>query len=145
MTQEVEAEAAGVLLKIAVPEGEVPVGTTIAFIGEQGEAVPDVSGNGKVAAPEEPKAEEPAAGRAGARARARAAPRPWPAGRASGSRPRRSRAGSPGERGIELASIAGTGPDGRIIAEDVDRAAAARAVPGRAAGLSRPARRRASR
>src|SRR2546428_5301561 len=60
VTQEVEAEAAGVLLRIAVPEGEVPVGTTIAFIGEQGEAVPDVSGNGKVeAAPEEPKAAEP--------------------------------------------------------------------------------------
>ena len=28
VTQEVEAEAAGVLLKIAVPEGEVPVGQT---------------------------------------------------------------------------------------------------------------------
>jgi len=46
VTQEVEAEAAGVLLKIAVAEGEVPVGTTIAFIGEKGESVPDVSGNG---------------------------------------------------------------------------------------------------
>src|SRR5439155_18456315 len=58
-TQEVEAEAAGVLLKIAVAEGEVPVGTTIAFIGETGESVPDVSGNGKVSAPskEEPKKE----------------------------------------------------------------------------------------
>src|SRR3990170_2912046 len=39
VTQEVEAEAAGVLLRIAVSEGEVPVGTTIAFIGEPGEAV----------------------------------------------------------------------------------------------------------
>ena len=36
VTQEVEAEAAGVLLKIAVSEGEVPVGTTIAFIGADG-------------------------------------------------------------------------------------------------------------
>src|SRR5947207_5834127 len=61
VTQEVEAEAGGVLLKIAVAEGEVPVGTTIAFIGEAGEDVPDVSGNGKVSAPpaEKPKAEEP--------------------------------------------------------------------------------------
>src|SRR5262245_26361952 len=61
VTQEVEAEANGVLLKIAVSEGEVPVGTTIAFIGEKGEAVPDVSGNGKVSAPaqEDPKVEEP--------------------------------------------------------------------------------------
>src|SRR5207248_8267508 len=48
VTQEVEAEANGVLLKIAVAEGEVPVGTTIAFIGEQGEALPDGSVNGRV-------------------------------------------------------------------------------------------------
>src|SRR6186713_3723725 len=40
VTQEVEAEAAGVLLKIAVAEGEVPVGETIAFIGEEGEQAP---------------------------------------------------------------------------------------------------------
>jgi pyruvate/2-oxoglutarate dehydrogenase complex dihydrolipoamide acyltransferase (E2) component len=39
VTQEVEAEASGVLLRIAVPEGEVPVGRTIAFIGAEGEAV----------------------------------------------------------------------------------------------------------
>ncbi len=42
VTQEVEAEAAGVLLKIEVAEGEVPVGQTVAFIGVEGEAVPDV-------------------------------------------------------------------------------------------------------
>src|SRR3954469_10800817 len=39
VTQEVEAEASGVLLKIAVADGEVPVGETIAVIGEQGEEV----------------------------------------------------------------------------------------------------------
>src|SRR5919106_2526833 len=39
VTQEVEAEASGVLLKIAVAEGEVPVGRTIAVIGEEGEEV----------------------------------------------------------------------------------------------------------
>ena len=39
VTQEVEADASGVLLKIAVAEGEVAVGRTIAVIGEQGEAV----------------------------------------------------------------------------------------------------------
>src|SRR5262245_30889507 len=42
VTQEVEAEASGVLLKIAVDEGEVPVGRTIAVIGEEGEEVPEV-------------------------------------------------------------------------------------------------------
>ena len=39
VTQEVEAEASGVLLKIAVTEGEVAVGKTIAFIGNAGESV----------------------------------------------------------------------------------------------------------
>src|SRR4029453_17160637 len=41
VTQEVEAEVSGVLLKIAVAEGEAPVGQTIAVIGEQGESVPE--------------------------------------------------------------------------------------------------------
>ena len=36
VTQEVEAEADGVLLKIVVPEGEVEVGTTVAVIGAAG-------------------------------------------------------------------------------------------------------------
>ena len=51
VTQEVEADASGVLLQIAVAEGEVPVGQTIAVIGEEGEQV--------TAADEpEPKADE---------------------------------------------------------------------------------------
>src|SRR5438309_4967962 len=40
-TQEVDAEASGVLLKIAVESGEVPVGETIAVIGDEGESIPD--------------------------------------------------------------------------------------------------------
>src|SRR5436190_4848049 len=47
VTQEVEADASGVLLKISVQEGEVEVGRTIAVIGEQGEEVSlESSGNG---------------------------------------------------------------------------------------------------
>src|SRR5436853_3010574 len=43
VTQEVEADASGVLLKISVREGEgeVEVGRTIAVIGEAGESVTD--------------------------------------------------------------------------------------------------------
>ena len=44
VTQEVEAEADGVLLKIVVPSGEVEVGRTIAFIGNEGEDVPSDNG-----------------------------------------------------------------------------------------------------
>src|SRR5437868_298485 len=50
VTQEVEAEASGLLLKIAVREGEVPVGRTIAVIGEAGEDVPEVAAEAEPAA-----------------------------------------------------------------------------------------------
>ena len=40
VTQEVEADAGGVLLKIVVQEGEVPVGTAVGYVGEAGEDVP---------------------------------------------------------------------------------------------------------
>ena len=75
VTQEVEAEATGVLLKIAVREGEVPVGQTIAFIGEQGEEV------AIEARAEEPQTE--GSPRACARRRARAGSRGVRAGRAA--------------------------------------------------------------
>jgi pyruvate dehydrogenase E2 component (dihydrolipoamide acetyltransferase) len=129
VTQEVEAEAAGVLLKITVAEGEVPVGTTIAFIGEPDEAVPDVSGNGKVAAkPEDPKPEEPNAEQADEEPEPEPEPEPAtepPEPRKPGERVKASPLARriARERGIELSSISGTGPDGRIIAEDLDRAA----------------------
>src|SRR5437868_12474815 len=54
VTQEVEADASGVLLKIRVREGEVAVGHTIAVIGEADESVPDA----RPAKPA-PKASEP--------------------------------------------------------------------------------------
>src|SRR5213592_4252109 len=44
VTQEVEAEAAGVLIRIAVSEGEVEVGRTIGYIGAEGEAVVESPG-----------------------------------------------------------------------------------------------------
>ena len=128
VTQEVEAETAGVLLRIAVPEGEVPVGAVVAFIGEPGEAVPEVAGNGKsAAAAGAPSPPAPAA--AGPVAAAEAAP---PAGgQAPGERVKASPLARriARERGIDLTSIAGTGPDGRIVAEDVERATAAPARP----------------
>src|SRR5215207_8013352 len=48
VTQEVEADASGVLLKISVQEGEVPVGQTIAVIGEEGEDVPEAEAEPEV-------------------------------------------------------------------------------------------------
>src|SRR3954462_11921376 len=39
VTQEVESDFAGVLLKIVLAEGEAPVGQTIAYIGKAGEEI----------------------------------------------------------------------------------------------------------
>jgi pyruvate dehydrogenase E2 component (dihydrolipoamide acetyltransferase) len=138
VTQEVEAEASGVLLKIAVQEGEVEVGRTIAFIGAEGEAVasaqeepPPTSAEKPAEAPaREPEREE---GRRAAAAAAEAQPTPSSNGRANGrikASPLARRIAR--ERGIELTALAGTGPDGRIVAADVERAETAPPSPGAA-------------
>jgi len=115
VTQEVEADASGVLLKIAVAEGEVEVGKTIAVIGEQGEEV-SVSENG-AQAPE--RAAEPAAP-AVSPIQDSGPVREERGGRIKASPLARRIAR---ERGIDLAQLRGTGPDGRIVAEDVERSA----------------------
>jgi pyruvate dehydrogenase E2 component (dihydrolipoamide acetyltransferase) len=126
VTQEVEADASGVLLKIAVAEGEVPVGRTIAVIGEQGEAV-EVG--------EDPQEEgSPARAREQEREQGREASAPDMSEQITQIREPQSGNGrvkaSPlarriaRERGIDLRNVAGTGPEGRVVAEDVERAAA---------------------
>ncbi len=130
-TQEVEADASGVLLRIAVAEGEVPVGETVGLIGEPGEAFEDApapeGADGAAAAPA--PAERPAGTEAAA-----VAPPPAPVGAAPDAEGRVK--ASPlarriaRERGIELRVLRGTGPEGRIVADDVEGAAAAApAVP----------------
>jgi pyruvate dehydrogenase E2 component (dihydrolipoamide acetyltransferase) len=157
VTQEVEAEADGVLLKIVVDSGEVEVGRTIAFIGSEGEDVP--SGNGAAPAATEEKADdaaeaEPEAqeegspaeemddererGRQAAAATAEAATGAVadaparPDGRVKASPLVRRLAR---EKGIDIATLSGSGPEGRIVAEDVERGAVAapKAAPAAAA------------
>src|SRR5581483_4982929 len=60
VTQEVESDVAGVLLKIAVREGEVPVGQTVAVIGQAGEDLPELGGDGGAPQSAEKPAEAPA-------------------------------------------------------------------------------------
>jgi len=126
VTQEVESDFAGVLLKIGLPQGEAPVGRTIAWIGEPDEAISETdaqpqngTGTSEIAsgsvAPG-PGAEDPApvdisetpssASAQSAEARVKASPLARRIAR---------------ERNIDLARVRGTGPDGRIVAEDVER------------------------
>ena len=115
VTQEVESDYEGVLLKIALPEGEAPVGQTIGWIGTQGEEIKD-------AAPAAAPAKEPERA-------PETAPAPEPSRASSNGSDTRIKA-SPlarriaRERGVDLASLTGTGPDGRIVAEDVERGGA---------------------
>jgi pyruvate dehydrogenase E2 component (dihydrolipoamide acetyltransferase) len=121
VTQEVEAEAAGVLLKIAVPEGEVPVGQTVAFIGEQGEAVPEVVAVDASAVQAGARDQEVVESEVVDESRVPGTASQQTNGRIKASPLARRLAR---ERGIELSNVRGTGPEGRIVAEDVERAEA---------------------
>jgi pyruvate dehydrogenase E2 component (dihydrolipoamide acetyltransferase) len=138
VTQEVEADADGVLLKIVLPEGEADVGTTVAILGSEGEDVSELlagaaGGNGGAPAPvtgAEPEAP------------AQAEPQPEPPPTVA-STPAEVPVHAPGERvkasplarriarerGVDLATLTGTGPEGRVIAEDVEKAEASPAAP----------------
>lgn len=132
VTQEVEADFSGVLLRIAVEEGEVDVGKTVAVIGEEGETVAATE-------VEETPVEEGSRGPArdeererGEQASVVEAPRPAVPSRTDGrvkASPLARRIAR--ERGVDIAQLTGTGPEGRIVAEDVARAAVApAAAPG---------------
>jgi pyruvate dehydrogenase E2 component (dihydrolipoamide acetyltransferase) len=134
VTQEVEAEASGVLLKIAVAEGEVPVGRTIAVIGEEGEELPTVEDvpeeEGSPGTAREADREEGRQASGDSSEQVTEIKEPTPAVQSNGGRVKASPLARriARERGIELSSLSGTGPEGRIVAEDVERAEAIPAV-----------------
>jgi pyruvate dehydrogenase E2 component (dihydrolipoamide acetyltransferase) len=133
-TMEMAADDEGILGKIYVPAGsKAGLGVALAVLVEEGEAVPDA-----------PTAKVPAAAAAAAGgAPAAAAPR-GPGAKASGG----SAAGGAGgrvkasplakklaaERGVDLRTLAGSGPGGRIVRADVLGAP----VGGPAAGAAKP-------
>jgi pyruvate dehydrogenase E2 component (dihydrolipoamide acetyltransferase) len=148
VTQEVEADFSGTLLKIMAGEGEeIEVGNAVAVIGEEGEEVaadeePEAEAEDPSKATEEEEAEEgePAPEREEERERGREASeaeeaRAEPAvaeQRRDGGRVKASPLARriARERGIDISGLRGTGPEGRIVAEDVERAGAASAAVG---------------
>ena len=129
VTQEVEADASGVLLKILAGEGEeIEVGKRIAVIGEAGEEVDTKEEPTEVAEDDAQEEGSPGPAREEERERGREASADAAAEEQAASNGGRLKA-SPlarriaRERGIELSSLTGTGPEGRIVAEDVERAA----------------------
>jgi len=149
-TMEMQVYDDGRISKIAVPEGQtVSVGTLIAVIDDgEGEAEAPASASGTetaettsaeatTAAPHAEKA-APAAAAAPPPAAIPASPLPAAAGAAAGGSRRRV---SPvarniaDEHGVDLASIEGSGPGGRIVKQDVLAAIENRRAAGSGGGV----------
>lgn len=112
VTFEIEAEESGILSKVMVKEGdEVTVGTTIAFILRPGEEAPEVP-EPVIVAKGEARAAVPAAS-------VQVAEVPKDARDIKASPVARKIAQ---EYGVDIATVKGTGPGGRIVREDVLRA-----------------------
>jgi pyruvate dehydrogenase E2 component (dihydrolipoyllysine-residue acetyltransferase) len=125
-TVEVESPADGLLADVRTGEGEeVPVGHVVALVlapGEQLPAAPAAAAPAPAAPAPAPAAPAPAAAPA----------TEAPAGRRLASPKARRMAA---ELGLEVAELAGSGPNGAVVAADVERAVAApRAAPATAGG-----------
>lgn len=137
-TMEVEAVDEGTLAKILVAEGTegVAVNTVIAMLLEDGESAADLdkaaANDKKPAAVASAPAAAPTAAAAPA-AKAAAAPAPaHTAGERIFASPLAKRLAK--EKGINLATVKGSGPHGRIVKADLDKAPAGAVTP--AAGKS---------
>jgi pyruvate dehydrogenase E2 component (dihydrolipoamide acetyltransferase) len=140
---EMEAYASGVLRKIIVGEGiTVPLGETIAIIGQEGEDISALLGGkaAPAAAPSQPKPAAPPAEKPPAKATKEEALSPTskvvamkPSGKLRSSPLARNIAE---QKGIDLSEVQGSGPRGRIIKRDVEGYEAK--VPSRPAPVAGP-------
>ncbi len=131
---DLEAFAPGVLRKVLVRDGEtVQSGKLIAVIAEAEEDIAGALADGVTAAPSVGTGAKAQGGPSNAKAAASA---PAPSG---GTRPIASPRAKAlaAERGIDLATLSGTGPGGRIIEDDVMKASPS-AAPTLAAGTDQP-------
>ena len=144
-TMEFEAVDEGVIGKILVAEGtdNVKVGTVIAVIAGEGE---DVSSASAAPAPSPTPAPAPAPTPAASAPAPTPTPAPAPAAQpasASGSRVKASPLARriAADKGVDLAGVTGSGPNGRIVKADVEGAkpgAAPAAQPAAAAAAPAP-------
>jgi pyruvate dehydrogenase E2 component (dihydrolipoamide acetyltransferase) len=133
-TMELESFFDGTLLAVLVPAGsQVPIGAALCAIGKPGEKVPAAAPLAKTpAAPAPAQAAAPAA----PAPEPAAQPEPGPGGRVRISPLARRLAA---EKGVDPARISGSGPGGRIVRADVQKAAAApQKARGGGAGVPSP-------
>ena len=147
-TMEFEAVDEGTIAKILVPEGtgEVKVGTVIALLAGEGEDA-GAAATAPAAAKEpvakdggETGAGQPATDKAPTQAAAPAAAAPQPQ-HDSGDRVKASPLARrlAEQRGVDLASLKGSGPGGRIVKADVDGAQPGKAAPAAEQAQAQPA------
>jgi pyruvate dehydrogenase E2 component (dihydrolipoamide acetyltransferase) len=128
---EIEAPASGILAGVTAREGDIlPVGETIGWIVAPGEkppaaASPQATGRHPSAKPTSDSWPALKAGRRTARSDGRASPKARRLAR---------------ERGIDLASVRGSGTGGEILAEDIQAMAGSAAAPAAADALGAVAR-----
>lgn len=130
-TMEFEAVDEGVLAKIVVPEGtdEVKVGAVIAIIAEEGEDASSIEAPKAAAqaAPAPPPPAEPAPAKASAPAPSPAPAAPASSGDRIAASPLARRLAE--QNSLDLASLSGSGPNGRIVKADIDAALAGGGAP----------------
>ena len=144
---EIEAFESGVFRKVLAQEGDtVDVGIPIAIIAAPEDdishygATPSAAKPAQVAAAERPSAKTPVVAKPAAEAKQKPPSPPAPVPRTNG----RVRASPVArklaeERGIDLSTLRGTGPDGRIVRRDVEAAqSSAHATPAAAQPASAP-------
>ncbi len=136
---EVEAPAAGTLLKLVAKEGaELPVGGLMGILGQPGEDIATLLAAAPTGA--EPRAAPSPPGRVPGEPRP-ADMQPAVPGTPGLREPRERIKISPvakklaQEHGIEISTLAATGPEGRIVREDVERVIAAKSREPRAESL----------
>lgn len=128
-TMEFEAVDEGVIAKILIAEGSegVKVGTVIAIIAEEGENVSEAAKGGASAPKADPVPAKAQAAVPAAAPKVDAAPVKVSDDRVKASPLARRVAEA---KGIDLASVVGTGPNGRVVKADLEGAApAAKAAP----------------
>lgn len=112
ITNVLEAAVEGVLLRIAAPVGtQLPVGGVMGYIGAAGESVPDAVGPAPAAEAAKPAAPVSAPGPVPGSSEKR--PRATPVARKLAE-----------QHGVDLSRLVGTGPNGSIVREDVEKALA---------------------
>ena len=148
---ELVARSAGVLLKQLVAAGAtVPVSEPVGWIGEKGESVP---GDGAPAAPAKKAEEKPAAPARSAEEKPAAEPAKKKDDRPAAAEPKTREAAKPApeapsravgervkasplarkiasERGVDLAGVSGSGPEGRIVKRDLEAVGGERSAVG---------------